>query len=52
MHFDLSFNRFNYKESKLISQALITNYWTYGFHFEGNYGFMNTKGYLEINEED
>lgn len=38
VHLDLSNNKFDYKQSCLISEALNNNQTIYGFHFAGHYG--------------
>lgn len=45
-HLDLSFNNFSFKESEIIANGLLSNHQLYGFHFEGNFGYMNAKGFL------
>ena len=35
----------------MIASALKTNRKLLGFHFAGNYGYINIKGYLIIKEE-
>lgn len=50
IHLDLSNNYFTLAESKRISEALETNHSIYGFHFIGNYGYVDSKGFLVVNE--
>jgi Ran GTPase-activating protein (RanGAP) involved in mRNA processing and transport len=42
VHFDLSSNSFGYHDSKEISNALKENHSIYGFHFSGNYGYVDS----------
>lgn len=48
VHLDLSFNNFHLEESKTIQTAISENHNLFGFHFRGNFGFMDSKGYLQI----
>ena len=41
VHLDLSNNNFDLKESILISSGLEENKSIYGFHFHGNYGYVD-----------
>ena len=50
MHLDLSCNSFNLNESKQIADTLNNNHTIYGFHFRGNYGYVDHKGFLIIPE--
>ena len=34
----------------MIAEALKVNRKLLGFHFSGNFGYINLKGYLRINE--
>ena len=52
LHVDLSENNFNLEESKTISEALEKNKKIYGFHFSGNYGYVDSKGFLQLEEKD
>lgn len=47
-HLDLSYNNFSLKESELIASGLQGNHQLYGFHYEGNWGYVNSKGFLII----
>lgn len=51
VHWDLSHNKFDPEESKKIGQGLDGNNLIYGFHFEGNAGYINKDGYLIITNE-
>ena len=51
IHLDLSFNNFNLEESKIIQKSLLENHILFGFHFRGNYGFVDNKGFLIIPED-
>ena len=43
MHLDLSNNYFTYDESKSIAAGLENNHTIYGFHFTGNYGYVDSR---------
>lgn len=53
IHLDLSNNNFSRDESKQIANGLANNHTIYGFHFVGNYGHVDSRGFLiiENNEE-
>jgi hypothetical protein len=51
VHLDLSNNNFNLKESMEISVALEKNKTIYGFHFQGNYGYVDYIGNLIVSEK-
>ena len=51
IHLDLSNNNFSLDESKKISEGLKTNNSIYGFHFEGNYGYIDNRGFLNIDSK-
>lgn len=51
MHVDLSNNRFNVEESKRIAEGLKSNQSIYGFHFEGNRGYVDNYGFLVIDDD-
>ena len=46
LHLDLSANYFTLNDSKLISQSLSKNHTIYGFHFAGNWGTVDARGFL------
>lgn len=48
IHFSLGNNGFSFDESKRISEALNKNTTIYGFHFAGNYGYVDHLGYLKF----
>ncbi|KAL4456118.1 hypothetical protein ABPG74_014079 [Tetrahymena malaccensis] len=50
-HLDLSNNYFNYQDSVDIAAALEKNKTIYGFHFAGNVGYVDSRGFLIIEEE-
>ncbi len=50
VHLDLSNNYFSLSECKLIAGGLENNHSIYGFHFVGNYGYINSKGFLIVQE--
>ncbi|CAK90105.1 unnamed protein product (macronuclear) [Paramecium tetraurelia] len=47
-HLDLSANSFTFSDCTIISEALKQNHSIYGFHFRGNFGFVDSKGFLII----
>lgn len=51
IHLDLSFNNFSLQESKSIQKNLLENHRLFGFHFRGNYGYIDPKGFLLIPED-
>lgn len=50
IHLDLSNNNFSLQESKLIASGLENNHSIYGFHFSGNYGYVDSKGFLIVHD--
>lgn len=46
IHFDLSFNRISYKITCNIAEGLKKNKTIIGFHYTGNSGYVDTKGFL------
>jgi hypothetical protein len=50
VHMDLSCNNFSLSESKKIAAALVDNKTIYGFHFRGNFGYIDTKGFLIVDD--
>lgn len=56
IHLDLSNNHFGLEDSLEIATALVKNKTIYGFHFSGNTGYVDSRGFLIINsnqeEED
>ena len=48
IHVDLSDNNFNQEESTIIAEKLHANKKIYGFHFNGNYGYIDSKGFLKV----
>ena len=52
IHLDLSNNNFSREESKQIADGLANNHTIYGFHFVGNYGHVDSRGFLEIKENE
>lgn len=48
IHVDVSDNNFNEEESTIISEKLHSNKKIYGFHFSGNYGYVDSKGFLKV----
>lgn len=52
LHLDLSCNKFSLDECKKIAESLKTNQSIYGFHFQGNFGSVDTLGFLNISENE
>lgn len=52
IHVDLSENNFSLDESRIIGEALEKNKKIYGFHFAGNHGYIDSKGFLKLEEKD
>lgn len=50
LHLDLSHNQIKKDESNVIAIGLKENSNIYGFHFNGNEGQMNPKGFLIVGE--
>ena len=48
IHLDLSNNNFSLKESTEVAEALKSNRTIYGFHFQGNYGYVDALGHLRV----
>ena len=48
IHLDMSFNNYSLKECQMISDGIFNNHSIYGFHFSGNYGDVDSKGFLKI----
>ena len=51
VHLDLSNNYLNKADSKLIAEDLKNNHSIYGIHYQGNTGYINSKGFLIIPDE-
>ena len=47
-HLDLSSNNFRIAECEKIAEGLAENRSVYGFHFEGNYGYVDVEGFLNL----
>lgn len=45
---DFSNNNFNLEDCIRIGESLNKNHTLYGFHFVGNYGYIDTRGFLVI----
>jgi translation initiation factor 6 (eIF-6) len=50
LHVDFSNNLFDNEESNIIAEGLNKNHTIYGFHFKGNYGYVDNRGFLVIDE--
>ena len=51
-HLDLSFNNFSKEASEIIAAGLEPNRTLLGLHFRGNYGYVNSKGFLVMSERE
>ena len=51
LHLDLSANSFSLADCESISEFLKSNHSIYGFHFSGNFGFIDSKGFLVIQND-
>lgn len=51
-HVDLTSNNFNKECSTLIAEGLDQNKHIYGIHFRGNYGYVNAKGFLILEDKE
>lgn len=49
---DLSNNNFSLNDSIEISKALEDNHTIYGFHFSGNYGYVDSRGFLVVDKDE
>ena len=52
VHLDLSNNYFGKKDAIAIGASMEKNHTIYGFHFQGNVGYVDAKGFLVIPEEN
>ncbi|CAD8165096.1 unnamed protein product [Paramecium pentaurelia] len=50
LHCDLSANQFTLQDCKLIANSLKPNRTMYGFHFAGNWGVVDPRGFLIIDD--
>ncbi|EGR29347.1 leucine rich repeat protein [Ichthyophthirius multifiliis] len=50
-HLDLSNNYFNQEQSVKVAEALEKNQSIYGFHFSGNCGYVDSRGFLIVEDE-
>lgn len=49
-HLDLSHNYFSLEDSLSISESLENNKTIYGFHYTGNVGYVDSRGFLVVKE--
>lgn len=52
LHFDLSYNKFNYNQCENISLSLLLNKTCIGFHFTGMHGIVDNRENLDITKID
>ena len=50
IHLDMSNNFFSLPDCYLIKESLFKNKSLFGFHFQGNHGYIDSHGYLIIEE--
>jgi hypothetical protein len=50
VHVDFSGNYFTREECGDVAEALKSNQSLYGFHFKGNFGYVDAQGFLVIDE--
>ncbi len=48
LHLDLSNNNFNPEQSRHLKEAVRENHTLYGLHFEGNAGFVDSRGFIQL----
>lgn len=51
LHVDLSSNNFSEEGSKIIANGLEPNKKIYGFHFHGNHGYVDSRGFLIVDDQ-
>lgn len=52
IHLDLSSNYFTVEECRQIAEGFNENKSIYGFHFFGNFGYVDNRGFLILNNEE
>lgn len=52
IHLDLSSNYFTLDECRQIAEGINSNKSIYGFHFFGNFGYVDNRGFLILNNEE
>lgn len=50
VHLDLCSNKFRFEECQDIAEGLKSNLSIYGIHFEGNFGYIDSEGYLVLED--
>ena len=50
-HIDISFNNFGKEATEVIAEGLEPNKHIYGIHYRGNYGWVNSRGFLIVEEK-
>ena len=50
VHLDLCSNKFRLEECQDISQGMISNNSIFGMHFEGNFGYIDSEGFLVLDD--
>lgn len=51
LHLDLTSNHFTLADCQKISEGLKQNHSIYGFHFMGNFGYVDSKGFLSLEDK-
>lgn len=51
VHLDMSNNYLGKEDTKIIAEALAQNHTLYGLHYQGNAGYVDSKGFLQVTED-
>lgn len=51
LHLDLSKNHFSFNDCQKIAEGLEENHSIYGFHFLGNFGYVDCYGFLCLDDK-
>ena len=51
VHLDLSNNYVTIEDAKVLAEELKNNHTLYGFHFQGNVGYVDHKGFLIVDTD-
>jgi hypothetical protein len=51
IHLDLTSNHFNLAQCRIISEAIKLNHSIYGLHFMGNSGYVDSKGFICLDDQ-
>jgi Ran GTPase-activating protein (RanGAP) involved in mRNA processing and transport len=50
VHLDISNNSLGQADSNIIATALMNNHTLYGIHYDGNFGYIDPRGFLKVLE--